>query len=174
MKKSYRVYEKTRQKYYIILQYITLRKSLGDKSPKHFPIKERREPKVEKEQYRLTISNIDKYNKVKGIYALIYKDEIIYIGQSKSIGDRLKDHRSTKPQEIVKKIIREQGQCNRCKSLAMYDFIQNNIDEINFAVLKETDELNYYEEYYITKYKPKYNYRGVDIPFYWNNKQSWK
>ena len=126
------------------------------------------------EYYKLTLDNINKFSKVKGIYALIYRNTIIYIGQSKSIADRLKTHRAKKPQDIIKQIIKEEGKCNRCKSLAMYNFIQNNIEEMNFAVLQETDQLNYYEKYYITKFKPKYNYRGVDIPYYWSNKNAWK
>jgi hypothetical protein len=28
------------------------------------------------------------------------------------------------------------------------------------------EELNYYEEYFIKEYKPRYNWGGVDVPFH--------
>ena len=34
-----------------------------------------------------------------------------------------------------------------------------------FSILEETDNLNEVEERYITQYKPRYNYKGVDIPY---------
>lgn len=52
----------------------------------------------------------------------------------------------------------------------MYDFINKNRNEIKFSVL-ETEELDKEEEYYITLYKPKYNYKGVDVPYRENGNQ---
>ena len=45
-----------------------------------------------------------------GIYALLYQDQIIYIGQSRNIQSRLKFHNvPNKVQSIIKEIIKEDG-----------------------------------------------------------------
>lgn len=107
-----------------------------------------------------------KFNKKSGIYALMYHDEIIYVGQSVDIGRRLREHANeTAIQKTINQIYREDGKANRSKQLAKYIFIDRYREEIEFIILKETDELDKWEEYFISLYQPKYNYVGVDVPF---------
>ena len=117
------------------------------------------------ELYDFTLEDIRCFNGTSGIYALIYDSEVIYVGQSINIGERLRTHRRTTVKQIVDKIIDEGGKSNRCKQIALYDFITNNKDDIQFVVLLETNELNKYEEHYIKLFLPKYNYKGVDVPY---------
>lgn len=49
--------------------------------------------------------------------------------------------------------------------MALYRFIDANKDDISFVVFKETEELDKWEEHYITLFKPRYNYKGVDVPY---------
>ena len=103
-----------------------------------------------------------------GIYALLYQDQVIYIGQSRNIQSRLKSHNvPNKVQSIIKEIVKEDGNCNRCKSLAMYCFIDAHREDIQFSVLQECrdDELSSYEEYYINQFKPRFNYKGINVPY---------
>lgn len=116
-------------------------------------------------KYNLTLKDIKPFNDKQGIYALIHNGEIIYIGQSINLGNRLRTHRRANTQTIISQIIQEEGKINRCKTLAMYYFINENIDDMYFTILEETINLNEREEYYITKHQPKFNYKGVDVPF---------
>ena len=115
--------------------------------------------------------DINLFKGKSGIYALVHisynKEEIVYVGQSKDIARRLKQHRNAKTQleKIITEYIKENGKCNRAKQMALYRFIDCNKDDIQFAILKETEELNKWEEHYITTYKPRYNYKGVDVPY---------
>ena len=107
-----------------------------------------------------------KQYKISGIYALTYEDEIIYIGQSTNICNRVKSHmKDTNVNDTIAKIYKEDGKVNRCKQLAMYHFIDKHKEDIGFKILKETDELNKYEKELIEQYKPRYNYKGVDVPY---------
>lgn len=115
------------------------------------------------EMYDFTLEEIKKFKKKSGIYALIYDNEVIYVGQSVNLGDRLRTHRTTTPQQIVDKIIKEEGRSNRSKQLAMYAFLEKH--DIQFVVLLETTELDKYEEHYIKLFLPKFNYKGVDVPY---------
>ena len=114
---------------------------------------------------KFILEEIKKYDKKQGIYALKYNNEVFYIGKSTNLGNRLREHRKPSAfNNILQKIIKEEGKCNRCKELAMYAFIDKHREDIDFDIL-ETTELNQQEEFYITKYQPKYNYKGVDIPY---------
>lgn len=119
--------------------------------------------------YDLMSQDILIYKQKSGIYGLIDTEtkEIFYVGQSKNLYDRLRRHRTTTPEQIMSKIIKEEGRCNRCKSLAMYDFIQNNPDRIGFTILAQVppEELEHYEDQLISLLQPKYNYKGVDVPY---------
>lgn len=100
-----------------------------------------------------------------GIYGLLYNKNIIYIGQSTNIHRRLTSHNAPGKVEYIKSLIeKEQGNCNRQKSLAMYSFIRENRDNIGFVILKKchVNDLDMYEKKYITMFKPMYNYAGVD------------
>lgn len=109
-----------------------------------------------------------------GIYGITYNDEIIYIGQAKNIEDRLEYHFNTNT--AIRTILAEQiaegfgtpyDQYNY-KTLSLYCFITANYNKIGFTILMECpiEELNYYEEYFIKEYKPRYNWGGVDVPFH--------
>ena len=80
-----------------------------------------------------------KYRGISGIYALIYNNEIIYIGQSVNIGSRLTAHNSKNRYETTKKKMEQEGfsKCCREKSLAMYDLIRNHRDDIEFQILEQ-------------------------------------
>lgn len=108
-----------------------------------------------------------KYRGISGIYALIYNNEIIYIGQSVNIGSRLTAHNSKNRYETTKKKMEKESGCNREKSLAMYDLIRQHRDDIGFQILKECpiELLNQEEEKYIIKYQPCFNYKGVDVSY---------
>ena len=49
--------------------------------------------------------------------------------------------------------------------MGLYSFLECNMDDVFFIVLKETEELNKWEEHYISLFKPRYNYKGVDVPY---------
>lgn len=118
--------------------------------------------------YSFTKEEIKKFKNKSGIYALAYEGEIFYIGQSVNLGERLSRHRSENAfEQTIKDIIRDDGKTNRCKALAMYNFINEHREDIYFMILKEIprEELNTAEEHYITYYKPRYNYKGVDVPY---------
>lgn len=120
---------------------------------------------------QLTRENTKEYNDKSGIYALLYNDEIIYIGQSKRVGQRLKRHRNAQQQlnDMAYKIKEEQKKdvyIYRDLSIEFYNFILAHQNEIYFLVfLCPIEDLDKIEEYYITKYKPKYNYAGVEGPY---------
>lgn len=118
-------------------------------------------------KYIFTKPAIKPYNNISGVYALLYNDEIIYIGQSNNMGRRLKEHRQENALEkTLEKIKKEQGRINRDKQVAMYKFINENRNNIYFTILAETADLNECEQGYITEYQPRFNYKGVDVPFY--------
>ena len=124
------------------------------------------------EIYDLSDDNdIALFNKVSGIYGLMYityeTEEIIYVGQSINIANRLRTHRAAKSQfqKAVDQYIQEEGRCNRSKQMALYRFIDANKDDLFFVVLAETDELDKWEEHYITLFKPRFNYKGVNVPY---------
>lgn len=110
-----------------------------------------------------------KYRGISGIYALIYNNEIIYIGQSVNIGSRLTAHNSKNRYEITKKKMEQEGfgKCCREKSLVMYDLIRHHRDDIEFQILEQcsVELLNQLEEKYIVQYQPCFNYKGVDVPY---------
>ena len=89
---------------------------------------------------------LKEYKKISGIYGLIYENEIIYIGQSTNLEHRIKKHmKETNIREVLCQINKEKGSINRTKQLALYMFIDQHREEIDFLILKETDQLNYYE-----------------------------
>lgn len=117
-------------------------------------------------KYRLDSRDVEIFEGKSGIYGIVYDQDIIYVGQSKNIARRLKEHRKeNKLNDIISQIIREQWKCNRYKQLALYRFIENNRDDIFFVVLEQTENLDEREEYYISTIKPKFNYKGIDVPY---------
>lgn len=97
---------------------------------------------------------------VCGIYAILYNNEVIYVGQSINIRSRLDSH--TNKARINEYTKRDQHNKNTQLKLEFYTLIQEHMDEIQFLYIPcDKKELDKYEEYYINKYKPKYNYVGV-------------
>jgi excinuclease UvrABC nuclease subunit len=121
------------------------------------------------ERYDFIREEMKPFDKISGIYAIIYHDEVIYVGQSTRIGKRLQTHSAQNAlQNTIHSIETDidKGFCsNRSKAVAMYAFIAAHRDEMEFAILKETADLNKWEEHYITLFKPRYNYKGVNIPY---------
>lgn len=118
------------------------------------------------EMYEFVPEEIKLFQNKSGVYALIHNNEVIYVGQSKNLSQRLYTHHSkTALEQTIKKIAKEDGKCNRTKQVAMYDFIDKHRTDIYFVILKETNELDKYEKHYIELFKPKYNYKGVDVPY---------
>ena len=116
--------------------------------------------------YSLTEQNMKLFNKCSGIYGLVYQNEIIYVGQSHNICRRLHDHmKESAIQTTINKIYKEDGKHNRSKELAKYIFIDKHREDMEFTILQITDNLDEWEEHYITLLQPKYNYVGVDIPY---------
>ena len=102
----------------------------------------------------------EELEKVCGIYAILYNNEVIYVGQSINIRSRLDSH--TNKARINEYAKRDQHNKNTQLKLEFYTLIQEHMDEIQFLYIPcDKKELNKYEEYYINKYKPKYNYVGV-------------
>ncbi len=99
---------------------------------------------------------------ISGIYALLYQNEVIYVGQGSSIRNRLLYHMNWNGRlnELEKRD-------RSCKSTALkiqrYEFIRDHYEEIDFLFLEEKDQSqrNALEEHYIHKYKPRFNYAGV-------------
>lgn len=117
-------------------------------------------------KYAFTLKEIKPFRHKSGIYAIGYQDEIFYIGQSVDLGARLGAHRKENAFEAtLEAIFKEDGNVNRSKALAMYSFINKNRENIYFLILKETKDLDKWEEYYIDLYKPRYNYKGINIPY---------
>ena len=106
-----------------------------------------------------------------GIYGLIHqgynKEEVIYVGQSKNLANRLGDHSrpTSQLEKVISAYVKENGRSNRAKQMGLYRFLECNIDDVFFVVLKETEDLNEWEEHYITLFKPAFNYKGVDVPY---------
>lgn len=126
----------------------------------------------ELEMYDFTQTNdIDLFKGKSGIYGLIHVthgvEKVIYVGQSVNIANRLKEHRRAKVQleKAISSYIKENGRCNRAKQMGLYRFLEEHMDNIFFVIFKETEDLNKWEEHYITLFKPDFNYRGVDVPY---------
>lgn len=108
-----------------------------------------------------------------GIYAIIYDTEIIYIGQSADVEERLEQHLNTN--SAIRSLLAEQEVVGfgtpkdpyYYRTLSMYCFITAHYDHIFIALLEEcpTHLLNEWEEAYIKEFRPRFNYGGVDAPY---------
>ena len=104
--------------------------------------------------------------RISGIYAILYRGQIIYIGQSENIYNRIKQH--FKLTQNVKKLVEQQDKNGYLKdweqlSLKKNLFIAEFSDDISWEILElcEVDDLDLNEKYWIEKYKPIFNYEGV-------------
>ena len=103
-----------------------------------------------------------RYKEVSGIYALIFEDKVIYVGQSKNIRKRLSAHYyiESKMRQCTKE--RYPNEDSRLNMVAFCNFVKEHMEEIEFIVLPaEIKQLNELEEHYINKHKPRFNYAGV-------------
>ena len=117
-------------------------------------------------KYKLEPKETKKFEGKSGIYGIVYDQDIICVGQSKNIGRRLREHgKENKLNDVISQIIQEQWKCNRYKQLALYRFIENNRDDIFFVVFVLTENLDEREESYISTIKPRFNYKGIDVPY---------
>lgn len=118
-------------------------------------------------------NNYKFFDNVSGIYALIYNDEVIYVGQSRNIKKRLGAHHCYETN--IKRAMKNYEKDNRESYLnekARYEFIRDHMKEIVFLVLPvETDKLDEVEEVYIDKYKPRFNWHGVRTAYPHSKKQ---
>ena len=117
--------------------------------------------------YPFTHSNFQQYKNTQGIYALIFNKQIIYVGQSTNLAHRLNAHWKAEYayEKTLQKIQQENGTVYRDKQLALYTFIKQHKDELYFTVLEETTDLDNREKFFIEYFLPRFNYKGVDIPF---------
>ena len=89
--------------------------------------------------------------------------------------------------QLLSKILREQSDDIITKNNITDDYFEDYKEEWKFikehkeqglgvVILRECvkEELNKYEEKYITQFKPKFNYKGVIVPYNWTSQDSWK
>ena len=70
---------------------------------------------------------------VCGIYAILYNNEVIYVGQSINIRSRLASH--TSKAKINQYAKRDQNDKNTQLKLEFYTLIQEHMDEIQFLYI---------------------------------------
>ena len=103
------------------------------------------------------------YRGVSGIYAFLYEDNVIYIGQSKNVRSRLLGHHGINSN--INKVNKERAKYpvdSQLNTLEFYNFLRDHMQEIEFIALPaDIEKLNELEEHYINKYKPRFNYAGV-------------
>ena len=105
-----------------------------------------------------------------GIYALTFGGQVIYVGQSKDIENRVKDHFrwKTRVKEIQKKGQKQGGYTRgQIVQLSRYQFIGMHEGKVSYKILEECSEsqLDAYEEYWIKRYNPIFNYEGVYVEY---------
>lgn len=105
----------------------------------------------------LTFVENKEQQKIKGVYGIMIDDELVYIGQSKDIVKRCKQHSY--------KIIKPKEECKKYKNdfrplyIETRDAFYNN-KHIKFIILERiVNELNLKKKelYYINKYSPRLN-----------------
>lgn len=101
--------------------------------------------------------------KVTGVYALKYRGNIIYIGQSKDIRQRLNTHaRAAYQLEKLEENKDRRDPLAYQIQKARYEFIRDNESRITFTYIPVPSELlDEVEQQEIQKYKPVFNYQGI-------------
>lgn len=120
--------------------------------------------------YRLNdLSNRKLFREVPGVYALVYDNKPIYIGETDNIMRRMGQHVGKSALRRVEKEIEENPDYakGKMKRRDMYRFIDKNRDDIYFCVLKCGGRVERCkkEKEMIEKHLPRYNYEGIDIPY---------
>lgn len=83
------------------------------------------------------------FPKESGVYLFKANEEVVYVGSSKNLYYRMKEH---------KKAVTKGSNAER--NAALYDYLQNNQFTIQFQL---TDDYHQEEQKLIEKYNPKYN-----------------
>lgn len=83
-----------------------------------------------------------------GVYKIIAGGEIVYVGRSRRINDRMSKHRY---------YFKNPDKCNVEKQRLMYEDMRTKWDSIEVKVLELTDNHIEQEKYYIDMYSPIYN-----------------
>lgn len=93
---------------------------------------------------------------------MIYDDNVIYIGQSKNMRNRILTHFSKNTyNHYIEQEQRNPIEANHVIA-ERYRVFQQYKDQINLICIPmPIEKLNETEEYYINKYQPKYNWAGV-------------
>lgn len=104
-------------------------------------------------------------NKISGVYKITNKvTGDFYIGSSKNIRDRWYGHRNS-------------STWKRCSGMKIYkDMIKYGLDNFEFVIIEETDNLREREQYWIDKLGPTYNIcraSGLDIERCSEYKREW-
>lgn len=93
----------------------------------------------------------EKYSKTcpesSGIYALLVNNQIVYVGQSKNLAQRIAQHEY----ELEKRNPKEK------KYQILKQVIHKYQQSVSFQILEQTDNLNERENYYINEYSPILN-----------------
>lgn len=121
---------------------------------------------LEKHYFHNT-KNFHQYDGVSGIYAILYKEQVLYVGQSVNVCRRLFSHHSMRG-NIKRNLAEYNATKNACahNRVDFYRFLLDNKPFIYFIVLPTPqDKLDAVEQHYITKYKPQYNWTGVRTEF---------
>lgn len=107
-----------------------------------------------------------RFNRMSGIYALVYKNEIIYVGQSCNVRQRLISHHGYR--SVLRGLYKRKQPYSDSTQFRInfYTFIKENMKDIQFlAIPVEPIDLIKTEKHYIEKYKPRFNYAGVVIAY---------
>ena len=89
--------------------------------------------------------NLKDYPQASGVYWFICNDEIVYIGSSKNLYDRMGKHRCS---------IKRGSSDNKKSQQSLYQFLQQNQFEIQF---KLTENYRVEEQNLIEKHNPRFN-----------------
>lgn len=108
------------------------------------------------------------FKQESGIYGLYFNNKCFYVGQSKDLQKRLREHsRWAHNLERLELNKEYRNPISYQKTKEMYEFIGKNYNQIKFKILTlcSFEELNHYEEMYISLYNPEYNYQGVNVEY---------
>lgn len=97
---------------------------------------------------------LDTFPKEAGVYLFSSNDEVIYVGSSNNLHQRMKNHRSC---------IRKGG--NHSYKQDLYQYLQLNPFTVEFQL---TDNYKQLEQELVEKYNPKYNANRAYTGIAWN------
>lgn len=88
---------------------------------------------------------LDAFPKESGVYLFKVNDEVIYVGSSKNLYNRMTVHKTA---------IRQGGNHNGTSKQELYQFLQKNQFTVEFQL---TDDYRQLEQQFVEQYHPKYN-----------------